>query len=41
MKRDDAKQLANQALTDLEHAFEAGHSETLKRFLDCVSRFHA
>lgn len=41
MKREDAKQLADQALTDLQQALQAGHSETLKHFLDCMGRFHA
>lgn len=40
MKREDAKQLADQALTELQQSLQAGRSETLKRFLDCMSRFH-
>ena len=40
MKHEDAKQLANQALSDLQQELQAGQSETLKRFLDCMSRFH-
>lgn len=40
MKREDAKQLADQALTELQQSLQAGHSETLKRYLDCMSRFH-
>jgi antirestriction protein ArdC len=39
MKRDEAKQLTDQALTELQQALQAGRSETLKRFLDCMGRF--
>ena len=39
MKREDAKQLADRALTDLQQELQAGRSETLKRFLDCMGRF--
>jgi len=41
MKREDAKQLTDRALTELQQAVEAGHSETLKRFLDCMGRFYS
>lgn len=40
MKRDEAKQLADQALEELQQALKAGRSETLQRFLDVMSRFH-
>ena len=39
MKREDAKQLADGALADLQQELQAGRSETLKRFLDCMGRF--
>ena len=41
MKREDATQLADQAIVDLQEELRAGHSETLKRFLNTMSRFHA
>jgi antirestriction protein ArdC len=40
MKRDEAKQLTDRALTDLQQALQAGRSESLKRFLDCMGRFY-
>jgi antirestriction protein ArdC len=40
MKKEEAKQLADQALTDLQQELEAGRSETLQRYLDTMSRFH-
>jgi antirestriction protein ArdC len=40
MKREDAKQLADRALVDLQQELQAGRSETLKQFLDCIARFH-
>lgn len=40
MKQDEAKQLADQAIVELKEALQAGHSETLKRYLDCMGRFH-
>ena len=40
MKRDEAKQIADHALEELQQALKAGRSETLLRFLDVMSRFH-
>lgn len=40
MKREDAKQLADRALVDLQQDLQAGRSTLLQRFLDCMSRFH-
>lgn len=40
MKKEEAKKLADQALTDLQQALEAGRSEVLTRYLDTMSRFH-
>lgn len=40
MKQDEAKQLADRAITDLKEELQAGRSDTLKRFLDCMGRFH-
>jgi hypothetical protein len=40
MKRDDAKRIASDALTELKHALEQGHSEALTRYLTTMSRFH-
>jgi antirestriction protein ArdC len=40
MKRDDAKQLADQALADLQQELEAGRSDALTRYLETMSRFH-
>jgi len=40
MKREDAKQLADRALADLQQDLQAGRSTLLQRFLDCMSRFH-
>jgi antirestriction protein ArdC len=40
MKREDAKQLADQAIIHLQQELQAGHSDTLKRFLDTMGRFY-
>ena len=40
MKREDAKELADRALVDLQQDLQAGRSTLLQRFLDCMSRFH-
>ena len=40
MKSDEAKQLAVDALKELEQALQAGRSETLKKYLDTMGRFH-
>ncbi|WP_425399934.1 ArdC-like ssDNA-binding domain-containing protein [Aeoliella sp.] len=40
MKEDRAKKLADDALAELKAQLEAGHSETLLKFIECVSRFH-
>ena len=40
MKEDRAKKLADDALAELQSQLEAGHSETLLKFIACVSRFH-
>lgn len=40
MKREDVKTITDQALTDLRQELQAGHSDTLKRFLNTMSRFH-
>jgi antirestriction protein ArdC len=40
MKREEAKLLTDEALTDLQQALAAGHSDTLERFLDCMGRFY-
>jgi antirestriction protein ArdC len=40
MKREDAKQVADRALTDLQQELQAGRSTLLQRFLECMSRFH-
>lgn len=40
MKREDAKRITDQALTELKQQLQAGQSEALKRFLDCMSRFY-
>jgi antirestriction protein ArdC len=39
MKREEAQQLTDRALADLQHALEAGSSESLKQYLDCMGRF--
>jgi len=41
MKKEEAKKLADLALTDLQQELEAGRSETLQRYLDTLSRFHS
>ena len=40
MKEDRAKKLADDALADLKAQLEAGRSEALLKFVECVSRFH-
>ena len=40
MKRDDAMKLVAEGIAALNDALKGGHSETLKRFLDTVARFH-
>jgi len=40
MKEDRAKKLADDALSKLQAQLEAGHSEALKAFVECLSRFH-
>ncbi|MFO0978283.1 MAG: ArdC-like ssDNA-binding domain-containing protein [Planctomycetaceae bacterium] len=41
MKKEDAKQLADQAITALQEELKAGCSESLLRYLDSMSRFHS
>ncbi len=40
MKRDEAKRLANEAIEELRQSLEAGHSDTLVRYLNVMSKFH-
>ena len=40
MKKEEAMQLAEQGLAELNQALQQGHSETLIRYLDLLSRFH-
>lgn len=40
MKREEAKQLAEQGLADLETALQQGASDTLVRYLEHLARFH-
>lgn len=40
MKRDEATKLVDEGITALNNALKNGQSETLKRFLDTVARFH-
>ena len=40
MKRDDALKLVEEGIAALNEALRSGHSETLKRFLDTVAKFH-
>ena len=40
MKQDRAKKLADDALADLQAQLEAGRSEALLKFVECVGRFH-
>ena len=40
MKKDDAKQLADQAIRALQEELKAGRSESLLKYLDAMSRFH-
>jgi antirestriction protein ArdC len=40
MKREDAKQLAERAVADLEESLSQGRNETLQKYLDAMSRFH-
>lgn len=41
MKAEQAKQIADQALTDLATALEQSRSDTLTAYLDAMSRFHS
>ena len=41
MKREEAKQLAADALNELQEALQQGKSDTLLRYLDTMSRFHS
>ena len=41
MKKDEAKQLADQAITALLEELKAGRSDALLRYLDSMSRFHS
>lgn len=41
MKRDEAKQLADNGIEDLRRSLEAGHSEALERYLTVMSKFHS
>lgn len=40
MKREQAEELAKQAISELEQALKEGKSETLLKFLSVMSRFH-
>lgn len=40
MKKEDAQQLADQAIAALQEELKAGHSETLLKYLDAMSHFH-
>jgi antirestriction protein ArdC len=40
MKIEQAKQIASNAIEELSHALEAGHSEKLREYLSAMSRFH-
>jgi antirestriction protein ArdC len=40
MKREEAKQLAETALKDLQQALQSGQSDSLRKVLDVMSRFH-
>ena len=40
MKKEDAKLLADQAITALQEELKAGRSESLLKYLDAMSRFH-
>ena len=40
MKREEAMKLVEEGIAALNDALKSGHSETLKRFLDTVARFH-
>jgi len=41
MKKDEAKQLADQAISALQEELKAGRSERLIQYLDAMSRFHS
>jgi len=41
MKKDEAKQLADQAIKALQDELKAGRSDSLLRYLDSMSRFHS
>lgn len=40
MKIEQAKQIAGNAIEELSHALEAGHSEKLREYLGAMARFH-
>jgi len=40
MKIEQAKQIATEAIEELSHALEAGHSEKLREYLAVMARFH-
>ncbi|HVB56926.1 MAG TPA: ArdC-like ssDNA-binding domain-containing protein [Candidatus Acidoferrales bacterium] len=40
MKVEQAKQIASKAIEQLSQALEAGHSETLRKYLAAMARFH-
>ena len=40
MKKEDAKQLADQAISALQEELKAGRSESLLKYLDAMSHFH-
>lgn len=40
MKKEEARKLAEQGLAELHQALQNGHSETLTRYLNMMSRFH-
>lgn len=40
MKVEQAKQIASNAIEQLKEALERGHSETLKKYLGAIARFH-
>ncbi len=41
MKKDEAKQLADNAIKALQEELKAGHSEKLIQYLNAMSRFHS
>ncbi|MHC4879851.1 MAG: ArdC-like ssDNA-binding domain-containing protein [Planctomycetota bacterium] len=40
MKKEEARKLAKEGLTELHQSLQHGHSETLSRYLNMMSRFH-